>query len=142
MRNCLLLLLLFSMTGTLHAQLIPEDQVPALIRSTLAKKHPDARNLEWERAEPYYEAIFTLNKTHRAIKFDTQGRVAETEVGMPVSKIPAPIARYMKTHYPAERIQAAETVTKADGTKSYEIRITGMEVVFDNAGKFLEEEKD
>jgi len=142
MRNCLLFLLLFSMTGALHAQLIPEDQVPLLIRRTLARKHPDAQNLEWERAEPYYEAIFTLNKIHRAIKFDTQGRVAETEAGMPVSKIPAPIVRYMKTHYPSERIQAAETVTKADGTKSYEIRITGMEVVFDTVGKFLEEEKD
>lgn len=142
MRNCLLFLLLFSMTGTLHAQLIPEDQVPLLIRRTLARKHPDAQNLEWERAEPYYEAIFTLNKTHRAIKFDTKGRVAETEIGMPIAQLPESISSYMRQHYPKERIQAAETVTKANGTVSYEIRITGMEVVFNKAGGFLEEEKD
>lgn len=142
MKNSLVLLILFLMAGSLHAQLMPENQVPALVRSTLAKKHPQAQHLQWERATPYYEAIFTLNKIHRAIKFDTQGRIAETEIGMPITTLPTPIAQYMKTHYPTERIQAAETVTKANGVKSYEIRITGMEVIFTSTGKFLEEEKD
>lgn len=100
------------------------------------------QNLQWERAAPYYEAVFTLAGNHRAIKFDTKGHVAETEVGMPVANLPAAIKTYMKAHYPKEKIQAAETVTKASGERSYEIRITGMEIVFDAAGTFREEEKD
>lgn len=142
MTNNRLLLAIMLIAGSAQAQLIPASQVPVLIRNTLKKQHPQARNLQWERSAPYYEAVFTLNNNHRAIKFDTQGRVAETEVGIPISTLPASIARYMKKHYPAERIQAAETVTKANGAQRYEIRITSLEVVFDAAGTFLNEEKD
>ncbi|MBC3787778.1 PepSY-like domain-containing protein [Spirosoma utsteinense] len=142
MKNSLVSLLLFVLAGSVQAQLIPANQVPVLVLNTLKKQHPQARNLQWERSAPYYEAVFTLNNNHRAIKFDTQGRVAETEVGIPIGTLRVSIAQYMKKHYPAERIQAAETVTKANGGESYEIRITGMEIVFNAAGTFLNEEKD
>lgn len=142
MRHSFLLLLMIAVTRPLQAQLIPQKQVPLTVQQALKKLHPAVQNLQWERATPYYEAIFTLNKNHRAIKFDTKGQVAETEVGIPIATLPMSISRYMKQHYPKERIQTAETVTKANGAMSYEIRVTGMEVVFDKAGKFLNEEKD
>lgn len=142
MRPFISLLLVIGLTGSLQAQIIPQEQVPLTVRRALEKLHPQVQQLEWERASPYYEAIFKLQNNHRAIKFDTKGRVAETEVGMPIARLPKSISSYMREHYPKERVQAAETVTKADGTVSYEIRITGMEVVFNKAGGFLEEEKD
>ena len=130
------------MVVSAKAQVISEKDVPAVAKNALKKLHPTVKNLQWERAAPYYEAVFTLNGNHRAIKFDTKGQVAETEVGMLIAQLPSSISAYMKQHYPKEKIQAAETVTKANGERSYEIRITGMEVVFDKAGKFLDEEKD
>ncbi|MVM33694.1 hypothetical protein GO755_26885 [Spirosoma sp. HMF4905] len=142
MRYTIAFLLVIGVAGSLQAQLISEKQVPVTIQQALKKLHPTVQNLQWERSTPYYEAIFTLNNNHRAIKFDTKGQVAETEVGIPIATLPASIAAYMKAHYPKERIQAAETVTKANSEKTYEIRITGMEVVFSSTGKFLEEEKD
>ncbi|RYF72407.1 MAG: hypothetical protein EOO39_12200 [Cytophagaceae bacterium] len=142
MRYTLIFALIILAIPSLQAQLIPQKQVPVTIQQALKKLHPTVEHLEWERATPYYEAIFKLAGNHRAIKFDTKGNVAETEVGVPISSLPTSISAYMKAHYPKEKIQAAETVAKANGERSYEIRITGMEVVFDKAGKFLEEEKD
>jgi len=137
-----LVLLLGTLTGTIQAQLIPAKQVPIPVQQALRKLHPAVQHLQWERAAPYYEAIFTLNQNHRAIKFDVKGQVAETEVGIPITSLPPVISTYIKPHYPNERMQAAETVTKANGSMHYEIRITGMEVVFDKAGTYIEEEKD
>lgn len=142
MRYPLILALTTLAITSLRAQIIPKKQVPVTIQQALKKLHPTVQHLEWERATPYYEAIFTLAGNHRAIKFYTKGNVAETEVGVPIAGLPMLISTYMKAHYPKEKIQAAETVTKANGERSYEIRITGMEVVFDKAGKFLNEEKD
>lgn len=141
MRYPLALLTTLTITA-LQAQIIPEKQVPVTIQQALKKLHPTVQQLEWERATPYYEAIFKLAGNHRAIKFDTKGNVAETEVGVTIASLPTAISTYMKAHYPKEKIQAAETVSKANGDRSYEIRITGKEVVFDKAGKFLNEEKD
>ena len=142
MRNTLAFLFAIWATGSLQAQLIAEKQVPVTIRQALKKLHPTLKHLQWERSAPYYEAIFTLNNTHRAIKFDSKGQVAETEVGLLIATLPASITAYMKANYPKERILAAETVTRVKGVKTYEIRIAGMEVVFTRTGKFLEEEND
>lgn len=84
----------------LQAQIIPEKQVPVTIQQALKKLHPTVQHLEWERARPYYEATFTLAGNHRAIKFDTKGNVAETEVGVPITGLPTSISTYMKGHYP------------------------------------------
>lgn len=52
------------------------------------------------------------------------------------------IPEYIKTKYPGEKLQSCEKVEKKDGTITYEIQITGKEIVFDAIGKYLNEEAD
>lgn len=79
-----------------------------------------------------------------AVSLDTNGKVTETELVIKENKLPNPemIQEYIKSHYPGESPDHFEKVAKPDGTVIYEIQITGMELVFDNNGKFIKEELD
>ncbi|MDX2280037.1 MAG: hypothetical protein NW218_10640 [Saprospiraceae bacterium] len=119
-------------------------QVPTNISEAFVKLHPNAAILKWNDEPPIWEAKYKEGEEKGAVSFNDKAEVTETELVIAESQLPngSSIADYIKSHYTGEKLQRCEKVTKADGTITYEIQITGQEIVFDAQGKYLSEEKD
>lgn len=119
-------------------------QVPTNISETFIKIHPNATIIKWNDEPPIWEAKYKEGEEKGAVSFNEKAVVTETELVISETQLPnsAIIPDYIKVHYPNEKIMGCEKITKANGTITYEIQITGKEIVFDGSGKYLSEEKD
>jgi len=119
-------------------------QVPDDLVEAFQKLHPNATILKWNDEPPIWEAKYKDGNEKGAVSFNLKSEVVETELVIEQSQLPngAAIPDYIRTNYPNEKIQRCEKVTKQDGHHTYEIQITGKEIVFDANGKYLEEEPD
>jgi len=119
-------------------------EAPDDIVAAFKKHHPNATILKWNDESPVWEAKYTDEKEKGAVTYDKDANIIETELVIEESELPhqPAIPEYIKTKYPGEKIQSCEKVEKKDGTITYEIQITGKEIVFDAAGKYLDEEPD
>lgn len=136
--------LLFMSAITACNQVTDGKEAPENIKTAFAKSHPNATILKWNDEPPIWEAKYKDGNEKGAVSFDTNGMVTETELVIDENQLPngTMIPDYIKTKYPKEKIQNCEKVTKAGGTITYEIQITGKELVFDKDGKYLEDEPD
>lgn len=119
-------------------------QVPVNISEAFSKLHPSATILKWNDEPPIWEAKYKDGEEKGAVSFNNKAEVTETELVISESQLPNAnaIPDYIKEHYPEEKIKGCEKITKQDGSNTYEIQITGKEIVFDAEGKYLSEEKD
>lgn len=119
-------------------------QPPEKIVAAFDRMYPQAHVTKWNDEPPIWEAKYTLGTMSGAVSFDANAEVTETELVIPENQLRAPLSvhEYITAHYPKERIQHCELVTKQNGTVTYEIQITGKELVFDAQGAFLQEEPD
>lgn len=121
-----------------------KPEAPAAIQDAFKKLHPDATILQWNDESPVWEAKYKEGGEKGAVSFDANGDVTETELVVDEAQLPnSPvIPEYIKSNYPGEKIQGCEKISLANGTITYEIQITGKELVFDDQGKFLAIEPD
>lgn len=119
-------------------------EVPTNISEAFVKLHPNATILKWNDEPPIWEAKYKDGEETGAVSFNEKAEVTETELVISESQLPnaSVIPDYIKAHYPNEKIQGCEKIAKQDRTTTYEIQITGKEIVFDAEGKYLSEEKD
>jgi hypothetical protein len=117
---------------------------PDNIVSAFKKIHPNAAIEKWNDEPPIWEAKYKDGDEKGAVSFDKDAIVTETELVIEENQLPnhPAIPDYIAAHYTEEKIQRCEKVTKADGTITYEIQITGKEIIFDKDGKYLNEEMD
>jgi hypothetical protein len=125
-------------------QVNKDRRAPDNIVSAFKKLHPNAVIEEWNDEPPVWEAKYKDGDEKGAVSFDKEAIVTETELVIEESQLrnQPTIPDYIKAHYTGEKIQRCERITKADGTTTYEIQITGKEIVFDKEGKYLSEEID
>jgi hypothetical protein len=119
-------------------------QVPTNISEAFSKLHPTATILKWNDEPPIWEAKYKDGGEKGAVSFNSKAEITETELVITESQLPnaTVIPSYIKLHYPNDNIKGCEKVTKQDGSITYEIQVTGKEIVFDASGKYLSEEKD
>ena len=77
-----------------------------------------------------------------AITFDANGNLVETEKEIPVKDLPASCADYISKNYGGATIKEASEIIDVKGVKTYEAEIKDKDIVFDENGNFLKEEKD
>lgn len=125
-------------------QNLQSRQVPAEIVKVFQTIHPNAIILKWNDESPNWEAKYKDVNEKGAVSFNPKAEVIETELVIEQNQLPndVTIPDYIKTNYAKEQIQRCEKITKQDGTITYEIQITGQEIIFDVNGKYLAEEKD
>lgn len=128
-------------TARLAAQDLKESKVPAVVKSALAKKYPEAKKVSWEMEKGNYEANWGgKSGEDNSVQFNLGGDFVEIVVAIPVTKLPAPIAGYVKAHYNGAAIKEAGKVTDAGGKLFYEAEIKGKDLIFDEAGNFVKED--
>jgi hypothetical protein len=124
------------MTGDCIAQ-----NVPAPVKEAFAKSFPNTTVKKWDKEDGNYEANFTANGKTMSATFDATGNLKETETGIKVSDLPAPVAEYVKKNYKDAAIKEASIVERGK-EKMYEAEVKGKDLLFDMQGQFLKEEKD
>lgn len=124
-----------------YAQKMQKKNVPAIVKSTFKKMYPTATGVKWDKEGEKYEASFDLNETDNSVLMDAKGNIIETEVEIEPAQLPKGVLDYVKTHYAGKQVKEVEKITDAKGIVTYEVEIKGMDLIFDNNGKFVEELK-
>lgn len=123
------------------AQKMQDKNVPAIIKAAFQKKYPTVKKLKWDKEGNNYEASFDLNKSDNSVLMDAQGNVIETEVEIELSQLPKAALDYVNNHYAGKKVKEGAKITDAKGIVTYEIELKGIDVIFDNNGKFIKEIK-
>lgn len=125
-------------TGAAVAQKVKNTDVPAVVKTALMKKYPEATGVNWEKEKGNFEANWGgKSKEDNSVVFTPDGSFVEMVVAIPVSSLPAGVSAYVKKNYPGAKITEAGKVTDAAGKTSYEAEVKGKDLIFDEAGNFI-----
>ncbi len=110
-----------------------DSKVPQVVKTAFADKYATAKAVTWDKEDRSWEASFTMNGETRSVVFDANGKQTESELEMPVAKLPETVRAYMKSQ--KKTIKAAAEITDAAGKVYYEAEAGGKDYLFDAAGK-------
>jgi hypothetical protein len=120
------------------AQDLKTKDVPAVVKSALAKKYPEAAKVSWEKEKGNYEANWGgKSGEDNSVTFTPSGAFINIVKAISVSDLPKSVAPYVKEHYKGAKIHEAGKVTDAAGKTTYEAEIKGGDLIFDENGNFL-----
>src|SRR5690348_7892070 len=120
------------------AQDIKSSEVPAVVKSALLKKYPEATKVSWEKENGNYEANWGgKSGEDNAAQFTPGGVFVEIERVIPLNDLPASIKTYVKDHENGATIKEAARITDAHGKISYEAEVKGKDLIFDEGGNFI-----
>lgn len=123
----LFLVLFLSVGGTSScSQDLKEGQVPAVVRATFKKLHPDTYVHEWEliKKTQLYEAEFILKGTKYEAYFTRDGQWVRTERDIKKTEIPQQVlASLAKTEYATWEIDDVEEHQSPEHKLFYEIEV-------------------
>jgi hypothetical protein len=97
-------------------------KVPDAVKNAFSLKYPGASNVKWgkENAKEF-EAEFKLNNNSMSANFGSDGNWVETESGIPVSELPAPVSAAIKAKYPGGIVSVAEKTEQPGNKVFYEV---------------------
>jgi len=122
-------------------QKMDASKLPVKVKAAFDQKHP-GMSAKWDKEDANYEASFKMDKHDMSELYDENGNLQETEMDISITELPASVMDYIKAHYAGAKVKEAAKITKADGKMMYEAEVKGIDVLFDENGNFLREEKD
>jgi hypothetical protein len=129
---CLLFLSVPSM-----AQMSPSS-VPAAVTAAFTSSVPGVKPAYWEKEHALYEGHYTLETGQKvALVFNEKGELQGIERIIPVSDLPAAASAYIAQEFKGAAIQEAALALDNAGAPSYEVKVGGKLLLFDNAGKLI-----
>lgn len=142
MKKTVVLMAAMLVTTFAFAQKVKESEVPETIKSAFQKQHPNAKEVKWEKENGNYEAEFEMGETESSVLYNTDGNLLETEVEITAADLPKKASEYVQAHYKDQKMKEVAKISDAKGIVTYEAEIQGMDLIFDNAGKFIKEVKE
>ena len=130
---------LFVFAGS--AQDLKTNDVPAVVKSALQKKYPQAKKVGWEKENGNYEANWGgKSGEDNSVQFTPAGEFIEIVKAIPVAELPKSVIDYVHQHYNGAKITEAGKVTDAQDKLSYEVEVQGKDIIFDQNGNFAKHE--
>lgn len=127
--------------GSILAQNIKSNHVPAVVKISLQKKFPEAKKVSWEKEKGNYEANWGgKSGEDNSVQLSPAGRFIEIVKAIPVNKLPETVIIYVKEHYKRAKITEAGKVTDAKGVLFYEAEVNKKDIIFDEKGNFIKVE--
>jgi hypothetical protein len=142
MKKIVLLIIPTLLTAlAIQAQDLKSKDVPAVVKSALQKKYPEAKGVSWEKEKGNYEGNWGgKSGEDHSVQFTPSGEFLEMVNAIPVSELPKPVSFYVREHYKGTKITEAGRVTDAHGKISYEAEVHGKDIIFDENGNFVKAE--
>lgn len=130
-----------TVTGIVIAQDLKEKDVPAAVKTALAKKYPNATKVSWEKEKGNYEANWGgKDGEANSALFTPAANFLELVEHISINQLPASVAPYIAKHYKGAKIKEAGKVTDASGKHMFEAEIKGKDIIFDEKGVFIKED--
>ena len=118
--------------------------VPAVVKKANMEKYPESKTqkITWEKEKGNYEANWGgKDGEANSVQYTPSGQFLEIVKEIPVKDLPKGITTYAKEHYKTTKFGDVGKVLDAQGKTSYEVEIHGKDVIFDENGNFVKEEK-
>ena len=116
--------------------------VPEVVTAALSKKYPEASKVTWEKEKGNYEANWGGHDGEaNSAMFTPSGNFIEIVKEIPLKDLPKGVVTYAKDHYKTTKFGDVGKATDANGKTSFEVEIHGKDVIFDENGNFVKEEK-
>ena len=113
------------------------------VKTALKKNYPEARKVTWEKENGNFEANWGgRSGEDTSVQYSPAAVFVEIVEAIPASSLPAGIGQYVRDRYKGASITEAGRVTDAAGRTSFEVEVNRRDLLFDDAGKFLKEEKE
>ena len=109
------------MSVSAYAQFIPAAKVPSPVKKTLMIKYPKAAEVEWEKIEASYLAMFSNGDDWTEATFSATGVWQKTSVNIDPEKLPAALGLTVKKGNPNFDISSVIRKDVAAGPPTYEI---------------------
>lgn len=135
-------LVLMLCSTIVYAQKLGSAKIPAEVKASFSKAHPEIRKVEWELENGSYEAEFSKNGVNTSEVYGKAGGLVETETLIKITSLPAGILAYVNGHYKSVSIKEAAKITSNKGVVTYEAAIKGKDLIFDESGHFFKEIKE
>ncbi len=110
-----------------------DSEVPKAVKTAFTSKYTTAKAVKWDKEDSAWEASFTQNGETRSALFDASGKQTESELEMPVAKLPETVRTYMKAQ--KKTIKTAAEITDATGKVYYEAEAGGKDYLFNAQGQ-------
>ncbi len=137
----MLLLAALAFASCTNAQKMKEADVPAPVKASFAKEHPNTK-VKWEKEKGYYEAGWEDKNGEGSVLYDASGKALEHEMEIAVKDLPKSISDYIAKNYKGEKISEASKIVDDKGVMTYEAEVKKIDLIFDANGKFIKESKD
>lgn len=131
MKSACIVALLLALSGTAPAQTRPN--VPPTVKAAFTRTYGGATRVKWDQKEGAREASFTRNGQAQSALFDAAGKQTESEITIPVRKLPDAVRAYLKQQ--GKAIKEAARITDAAGKTYYEAESGGQDYLFTADGK-------
>lgn len=115
------------------AQKMGDGNIPAAVKQSFAKTYAGAQYVKWDKEGKDYEASFEMNGEKKSAVYSASGKQSETELEIPVTKLPESVRMYMKGK--GKTIKEAAQITDASGKMYYEAEAGGKDYLFNAEGK-------
>lgn len=122
----------------------PKIIVPAAVKKANMEKYPESKKqkVSWEKEKGNYEANWGgKDGEANSVQYTPSGQFIEMVKEIPTTDLPKGVVTYAKMHYKTSKFGDVGRATDASGKVSYEVEIHGKDVVFDENGNFVKEEK-
>lgn len=90
-----------------------DAQVPPLAFVALQAQYPQARNVQWKRAQGWYQASYTQSQVRRLVRFNPNGEVRATGTAVALGTLPLPVRLTLTNRYPSRKFCQADQITNA-----------------------------
>ena len=115
-------------------------QVPENVQQSLKALYPKAENVKWDKEGTNFEANFEVNDVELSILLDAKGNLLETEKGLEVKNLPAPVKTNLSKDFFSYEIKEAAKIVR-NGKTTYEAELkkgeTKLDAIYSPDGKLI-----
>ena len=130
--------------GSIGAQKIATDKVPAAVHSTFKSKFPSATKATWQMEGKNYEAEFKMSEVAHTASFSPSGTWLKTDTSIKIAELPSAVKETITKEFAGYAIKQANKTEDAKHGKGYEVAIEkgkeSKEVVLSDKGVVMSQE--
>jgi hypothetical protein len=128
MKKLATILTAFVMLFTISAFAYRTDEIPARVKTALAKNFTNATNVTWQKGDnqgsPLYLADFSWNLTNVKAAFDEQGNLLSISRKLTIAELPLKISLAVEKKYKDYTIQGDALEIIIDEQATYKFKIS------------------
>lgn len=136
MKSIFILLFAALCSLTTYAQ---HTDAPQKAKIAFEKAYNGATKVKWDKEGDQYEASFLYQGKKMSVVYTADGNVTETETAIAIADLPKSAQEYAQRK---GKIKDAARIVKADGSVIYEAEVNGKDLLFNDKGNFISENKD